>query len=315
MLVRSARPGDLAQLEALRLRMSYPGSHFYDEETFYQTALQRLRDCLPRLDELQDWRVLVLEDEEVARGYLLFVVDHQHGVTQQLEAHLLDYAVFDFEALQTLTARARKIVNAFENEVLVVEVAATDQRRQLWFYRCGFRPEQQRVVKRIPRGHRGASSPDYRLRPARAEDMPFILEIHSANSQVYLPAGRRVDPDEVELRYQLTYLAMDLDSSGASRYLIMEEVASGSPAGYVFIKEGPVYGGEPSFYIYDAAIAPAFAGRGLSRYLRGAAETLAGEKGALVYGDGSLATPVIASWHQQMGYAVDSLVFALSCGC
>ena len=34
------------ELERLRLAMKYPGTLFYDEEAWYRTALERLRECL-----------------------------------------------------------------------------------------------------------------------------------------------------------------------------------------------------------------------------------------------------------------------------
>ena len=310
MEIRLARPEDLPELERLKRAMSYPGSIFFDEQSYFARALDRLRDCLPRMAELPDWRVLVLLEEGRPSGYLLFVVDDEHGVTHQMQALLLDFAVFSFEGLSALITRARKIVSAFENEYLVAELPPADKRLQLWFYRCGFRAEQTRVVKRLARGHQGVSSPDYHMRKAGPEDLSFILEVHSAYSAVYRPAGRDVDLADMEFRFQMTYLALDFDSS---LYFIMEEASTGRPVGYLFLQEGPVYGTEKSFYVYDVAVASAFAGQGLSLYLKGAAETLAGKEGALLYGDGSLATPVLSSWHAQMGYVVDSVRFGLDC--
>lgn len=311
--VRRAQPADIPALEALKRAAGYPGSVFYDEESYYRVALQRLEDYLARVEELPDWRLLVLEKDGKPAGYLLFMVDDEHGVTHQLQAIIVDYAVFSFDDLSALVARARTIVAAFENEYLLAELPATDKRRQLWFYRCGFRPEQHRAARRFPRGHRGATSPDYRIRPARPEDLPFILEVHSAYSQAYLPAGRDIDLETLELRYQLTYLALDLDGADGSLYFILEEASSGAAAGYLFIRQGPVFGTTPSYYVYDVAVAPAFAGRALSLYLIGHAETVAGQEGAILYGDGSLGTPLIASWHAQMGYTVDTVRFALDC--
>ena len=313
MTVRRARPEDLPELERLKRAMTYPGSLFLDEERYYQSALDRLQDCLPRMDDLPDWRVLVLVEGERLSGYLVFVVDDEHTVTHQLQTVILDFAVFSFEGLSALVARARKIVAAFENEYLLVELAPSEQRLQLWFYRCGFRSEQNRVVKRIPRGTQGASSPLYRIRKASSADLPFILEVHSAYSSAYRPAGRDTDLEQLELRYQLAYLGLDFEGPSGSLYVILEEVSSGLPAGYLFIQEGPIYGQERSFYIYDVAIAPGFSGRGLSLYLKTAAETLVGQEGGLLYGDGSLALPQIASWHAQLGYRIDSVRFALDC--
>ena len=311
--VRRAEPDDLAKLEALKLAMSYPDSLFHDEESYYQTAVQRLRDYLAAPDELPDWRLLLLENEQGPAGYLLFTVDHEHGVTQQLQAVVIDFAVFSFEDLESLTQRARRIVTAFENEYLVTQLPAGERRLQLWFYRCGFRAEQQRVARLIPRGHQGPSSSAFRLRPVETGDLPFLVEVHSAYAPVYLPAGRQVDPAEVELHYQMTYLALDLSGADGSHYLILEEVSSGRSAGYLLLKKGPDFGPTPSFYVYDVAIAPEFAGRGLSLYLKGAAETLTGRQGGLLYGDGSRGTPALASWHEKLGYPVDSVLFALKC--
>lgn len=312
MRVRSARPEDLPELERLKLAMGYPGSVFFDEATYFQTALCRLRDYVTAMQERPDWRLLVLVENGRPGGYLLFVLDDEHGVTHELQAHVLDFAVFSFEGLSTLVARARKIVSAVDNLYLLVDLAPKDKKLQLWFYRCGFRGEQQRVARRIPRGHHGLASPTYRIRSARTEDLPFIVEIHSLYSPAYRPAGRDVDLETLDLRYQLTYLALDLGAEG-SFYLLMEEVSSGLPVGYVFLQEGAVFGGEKSLYVYDVAVAPAFANRGLSVYLRGAAETVAGQEGAILYGDGSLALPSLASWHAQMGYEVESTRFALDC--
>lgn len=313
MQVRKARLEDLPELERLKLAMSYPESVFHDKESYYQLAIERLNQYFTRPEELADWRLLVLLEEGKPLGYLLFVLDDEHGVTHQLQSLILDFAVFSFEGLSALVARARKTVTAFENEYLVTELPPADKRLQLWFFRCGFRAEQNRAARRFPRGHKGASSPDYRIRKARPEDLSFILEVHAAYPAAYLPAGRDVDLETVEFRYQLLYAGFDLTSSSGSLYFILEEVSSALPAGYLILHEGPVLGTVKSFYVYDVAVAPAFAGRGLSLYLIGFAETLAGQEGSILYGDGSLGTRVIASWHAQMGYVVDSIRFALDC--
>lgn len=311
--VRKAAPADLPKLEALKMATDYPGSLFLDEEEYYELALRRLRIFLKSPEELPDWRLLVLLHEGEPSGYLFFEVDIEHGVTHQLEAHILDYAVSSFDALNALMTRTRKIVVAFENEYMVSDLPAQDKRIQLWFYRCGFRAEQTRVVKRLRRGHQGVSSTAYRLRAAVPDDLNFVLEVHSAYSHAYLPGGRDMDLGDLEMRYQLIYLSLDLDGSDGSQYLIMEEVMSGARVGYIFLQPGPVYGKTASHYVYDTAIAPAFAGRGLSQYLKGGAETLVGQEGGLLYGDGSLGTPVLASWHAQMGYTVDTIRFANDC--
>lgn len=311
--VRKARLTDLPQLQALRRKRSYTGSVLYDEEQFYQGALDQLKECLPRLEELADWRLFVLEKNRELLGYVLFTVDEEHGVTHQLQARLLDFAVFSFDDLSTLIERSVKIVAAFENEYMVVDLLASDRRTQLWFYRCGFRAEQQRSAKLVPRGFQGASSPAYRVRQARPDDLPGILEVHSAYTPSYLPAGRDTDLETVEFRYQLTYLGLDLDASDGSVYLMLEEVETGALAGYVFLKQGLTFGQTPSYYMYDIAVAPDFANRGLSKYLVGAAESVTGKEGGFLYGDGSLNTPVIASWHKQMGAVHDSTLYGLDC--
>lgn len=311
--VRRAEPSDLGKLEALRSSMAYPGSLLHDEESFFGDALQRLREYLSSPEDYPDWRVLLLEDEDEATGYLLFVVDQKHGVTHQLQARLLDYAVFSFEALSALVERARKVVAAFENDYLVVDLPAQDRRLQLWFYRCGFRAEQQRSVKRIERGHQGASTPAFLVRAAGPDDLPLLLEIHAAYTPAYLPAGRDTDLETLEFGYQMTYLALDLEGADGSSYLVLEESGSGALAGYVFLKPGLVFGQTRSYYMYDIAVAPAFAGRGLSKYLVGAAETLTGREGGFLYGDGSFNSPVIANWHKHMGAVHDSTLFALDC--
>lgn len=288
--------------------MPYPGSLFLDEAAYLDRALLRLRDTLPRLSELPDVRILVLQADGGLVGYLLFVVDDEHGVTHQMQAVILDFAVFRFEALSKLLSRARKTVAAFENEFMVVDLAAADKRTQIWFYRCGFRPEQTRVVKLFARGTCGLSSPDFPVRPVRADDLPFIMEVHAAYSRAYRPAGRHVDLRELELHYQMAYLNLDLSSP---YYFILEEAASSRRAGYLLLHEGPPVASKRSFYVYDVAIAPEFSGRGLSVYLQGAAEQVAGREGGFIYGDGSLDSASIASWHSQMGYPVDTIRFGL----
>ena len=311
--VRKARETDLPRLEALRKEVNYPGSVLYDEEAFYRNPLQQVREYLSRISELPDHRLLVLEGAEGVSGYILFAVDEEHGITHQLQGRLLDFAVFSFDDLSLLIDRAAKIVSAFENEYLVVDLLASDKRQQLWFYRCGFRAELQRSVKRIERGYKGSQSPEYLVRTARTEDLPAILEVHSAYTHCYIPPGRDVDAENIAFRYQLTYLAMDISGSDGSKYLVLEERTSGTLAGYVFLKPGLVINEVSSYYMYDIAVAPAFAGKGLSEYLVGAAETATGEEGGFLYGDGSLSTPVIASWHAQMGAVHDSTLFALDC--
>jgi GNAT superfamily N-acetyltransferase len=310
MEVRLGRPEDYPELERLKLAMGYPGSILLDQESYYQRGLYYLKECLTNRDDYSDWRVLLLTEQGRPTGYLLMAVDDEHTVTHQLQALIVDYAVFSYDGLAALIKRARKTVTAYENEYLVIELPPSDQRLQLWFYRCGFRAEQTRVAKYIPKGHRGISSPLYRLRRAQADDLPFILELHSSYSASYRPAGRQVELAEIEFRFQLAYLALDFKNS---LYFILEEVSSTAPAGYLFLKPGPTYGTSPSYYVYDVAIAPAFAGRGLSIYLKGAAENIAGEYGAFLYGDGSLATPLISSWHEQLGYQIDTIRFALNC--
>lgn len=284
--------------------MSYPGSIVYDEKSWYLRGVDLVTDALAGSQERQDWRLFVLIEEHKPSGYFLLVADDEHGVTHELQTLLVDYAVFSYDALERLTQRASKYAAAYENDYLLAELPPEDKRLQLWFYRCGFRPEQQRVVRRIPRGYQGLSSPAYPIRQARDEDRAFILKVHAAYSKAYLPAGRPIDLATVELHYQLLYAAMDFESG---HNFVLEEASSGRPAGYFFIRENP----DKSYYVYDVAIAPEFAGRGLSRYMVGHAESLAGREGGLLYGDGSLGSPALASWHAQVGYAVDSVRFAL----
>ena len=309
--IRLAQPTDLPKLEALRRQRAYSETLVHSPDSFTQSGLELLREYLGHQDELEDWKMLVLTEEDEPQGYFLFVVDNEHGVTHQLQGVILDYAVFSFEHLEALVSRTRKVVQAFENQYLVLHLPASDKRQQLWFYRCGFRAEQHRAMRRFPRDHQGPSSPAFRTRPAGGADLPFILEVHARNSRSYLPAGREVDMDALEMRYQLFYLTLDLCGDDGSHYLIMEEIASGAPVGYIFIQPGPVCAG--SLYIYDVAVAPAFANRGLSRYLIGVAETLAAQQGALLYGDATLGTPALASWHAVMGYTVDSYLYSLDC--
>lgn len=290
--------------------MPYPGSLLLQEDAYLEFALARLRDALPRLGELPDVRVLLLMEEDQAKGYLFLEVDDLHGVTQQLQGVLLDFAVFGFEGLARLVARARKIVAAFENEYLVVDLAAQDQRTQLWFYRCGFRGEQTRVVKFVDRGWRGSSSPQFPIRQARPEDLPFILEVHAAFSKAYPPAGREVDLAELESAYQISYLQLDLNEPF---YFVMEEAETLKRVGYMLLQAKDVVAGRKTFYVYDVAIAPEFSGRGLSVFFQARAEEVAGVDGGFVYGDGSLGVSSLGSWHTQMGYAVETIRYALDC--
>lgn len=313
MKVRRAVPADLPRLEELRRKMSYPKSLFLDEASFYQQGLLLLREFLSQPDEFPDMRLMVLDDNGVLRGFLQYVVDQEHGVTQQRQTRLLNYAILNFDDLQTLITRTARIVTAFENEYLIVDLPACDKRLQMWFYRCGFRAEQQRVAKRIPQGFVGIASPNFRFRAAKTEDLPFILEVHSAYCKAYLPAGRDTDLEALKVRYQLIYLHLDFSGSDGSVYYIMEETSSQASVGYLFIRKGPLYGTTPSYYIYDVAIVPDYVGRGLSLFMAGVAETLAGRNGAIIYGDGSLGTPLLASWHEQMGYIVDTVQFSLDC--
>lgn len=310
MKVRSARAEDLPELERLRRAMPYPGSLFLDQAAYLERALERLRDALPRLQDLPDVRVLLLTDDGLAVGYFFLVVDDEHGVTHQLQAVLLDFAVFSFEGLAKLLARARKIVSAFENEYLVVDLPAQDQRTQLWFYRCGFRAEQTRVVKYIERGRPALTSPEYPVRQARPEDLDFILEVHAAFTRAYRPAGREVDLQALESSWQMTYINLDLTNP---LYFVIEEASSGRRAGYLLLQSGEPVAGARTIYVYDVAIAPDFSGRGLSKYLQARAEAVAAEEGGFVYGDGSLEVASLASWHAQMGYPVDTYRFALDC--
>ena len=310
MKVRLAKAEDLPELERLRRVVPYPGSQFLNERDYLERALGRLRDALPRLGQLPDVRVLLLTQEGAASGYLFLTVDEEHGVTHQIQAELLDFAVFNFEALAKLTARARKIVRAFENEYLVVDLAAGDQRTQLWFYRCGFRGEQSRVVKYIEKGQTSRLPPDFPIRLAGPDDLFFILEVHAAYTHAYRPAGREVDLAALESSFQMTYLMLELPNP---LYFVMEEAASGKRAGYLLLKPGETVAGSKTFYVYDVAIAPEFSGRGLSRYLQAKAENVAAEEGGFVYGDGSLEVAALGSWHGQMGYPVDTIRFGLDC--
>lgn len=310
MKVRTARPEDLPELLRLRREMSYPGSLFLGESAYLERALERLQHALPRLSELPDVRVLVLLEDDRPSGYFFLTVDDHHGVTQQLQGVLLDFAVFRFDGLAKLVTRARKMVRAFENEYLVVDLAAQDQRTQVWFYRCGFRGEQTRVVKFVERGWRGRSSPQYPIRPARPDDLPFLLEVHAAFTRAYRPAGREVDLEALEAAFQMNYLLLDLNSP---LYFVMEEASTGRRVGYLLLQAGEPVDGHKTFYVYDVAIAPEYSGRGLSVFLQARAEQVAGLEGGFVYGDGTLEMTSLSSWHAQMGYPVDTIRFALDC--
>ena len=298
--MRLAQPDDYPQLERLRRARGYFPSVFFDEDQFCHHGLKLLSEVTP------DRRLVVALQQDRVVGDLLLELNDEHGVTHQLQTLVLDFAVSSFDGLKALVNKSVKIAAAYDNEFLLTDLPAGDQRSQLWFYRCGFRGEQNRAALRFPPGHRGPSSPDYRLRQASSDDLPFILETHAAYTSAYVPGSRQVDLAEVEFRYQLTYLTLDLTT-----VFVLEEMATGQLVGYMVVQPGPPARGEPSFYLYDVAVSPRFSGRGLSRYLIGAAESIAGQRGGVLYGDGSLGTRTIASWHAQMGYVVDTIRFAL----
>ena len=166
------------------------------------------------------------------------------------------------------------------------------------------------MVKYIECGRPAVFSPEYPVRPTRADDLFFILEVHASFTRAYPPAGRLVDLQALEAGFQLTYLHLDLTTPS---YFVIEEAASGKRAGYLLINPSDLVAGARTFYVYDVAIAPEFSGRGLSRFLQAAAESVAAVEGGFVYGDGSLESPALASWHAQMGYSVDTIRFGLPC--
>lgn len=307
LVVRPARPQDLPDAERLCSVRVLHDSHFMNVDRFRAYTLEHLRNNFARLEDAQnEGRILVAERDGTVVAYVVLMLRTKETITLEMQTLVFDCCVFDFESLAAFLPEMQQIARNAGDTYLVAHLQQAARREQIWFYRLGFRPEQNRVVKHIPKGTVGASSAAYRVRRARKNEHLFIIRVNAEYSALYRPAGRDTDLQVVRTSFFGAYVNLDL-AEKSMHYLILEERATKLPAGYIILVEHDMPAGVgPAFYTYDVAVAPEFAGRGLSLYLCGAAETLVGKQGGLIFGDTSLDNKAAVNGDKYLGFHIDS---------
>jgi hypothetical protein len=312
--VRLYQPNDYPEILRLSRETTYYDSMFMSKDTLRQNALKLLSEVLPHIGQLPNLKLHVVENEGQLVGYMALGFKTVESITKQLQTEVLDLAASSFEALATLIEEARRLTREAAHEYLVVQLQAADQRMQLWFYRLGFRAELNRVVKRIADGFQGEVSPRYVARPAVQIDHFFIVRVNAVFSGSYRPAGRDTDLEIVRMGFLSVYTGIKL-TEPPWHCIILEDLVKGAQAGYVMLNEQALpNSGCKGFYTYDTAAAPEYAGRGLSLYLAGAAESEVGRcGGGLLYGDTSVDSLKVVNGDVRLGYTVDSKRFGCDC--
>jgi ribosomal protein S18 acetylase RimI-like enzyme len=307
LLVRPARPQDLPAAQALCARRVLHDSLFMNAERFRAYTLEHLSNNFARLEAAhEEGRILVAERDGEVVAYVVLLLRTKETITLEMQTLIFDCCVFEFEALAAFLPSMQEIGKNAGDRYLVAHLQQAAKREQLWFYRLGFRPEQNRVVKHIAQGTVGPSHAAYRVRRARKNEHLFIIRVNAEYSALYRPAGRDTDLQTVRTSFFGAYVSLDL-AEPSMHYLILEERATKLPAGYIILVEHEMPPGVgPAFYTYDVAVAPEFAGRGLSLYLCGAAETLVGKRGGLIFGDTSLDNKAAVNGDKYLGFHIDS---------
>ncbi|MBT9584968.1 GNAT family N-acetyltransferase [bacterium] len=311
--VRCAAPEDFAQIEKLCLAKTfYESAFFRGIEPLREFMVSNLRDNLALAGKAAGGQCLVALREGQLVGYAVLMFHTQESITQQLQTLLHDFVAPNFEVLNALMTEARRLTVEVEDEYLVAHLQPQDQKQQIWFYRLGFRPELNRVVKRIAAGHKGPSSERYRARSARKSEHMFIVRVNAEYSGLYRPAGRDTDLQAIQAGFMGCYFNLNMADKG-THYVILEEAESRRPAGYIILIEHQLPM-DQGVYTYDVAVAPEFAGRGLSLYLCGAAETLLGQAGGgVIFGATSLDNRGAVNGDRQLGFVIDSRRWGLDC--
>ncbi len=301
--------GALEQLS--RERPAYPSAFLSPPALvdFFVQGIGQALEADPK--EVEVW--LALREQKLV-GYLLLILRTKESITEQLQTQVQDYIAPDFEVMQALLDEAAQSARRVQAEYLVIHLSSAAHREKLWCYRLGFRAELNRVVKSIAAGHSGSVSPQYLARPARANEHLFLLRVNAEYSWAYRPAGRDTDLQAISAGFLDCYINLKLDAPGM-HFIILEEVQSRRQAGYIILIEyelPPDHGPRLAYYTYDVAVAPEFAGRGLSLYLCGAAESVLGQRGGgLLFGDTSLSNVAAVNGDRQLGFQIDSQRFGL----
>jgi histone H3/H4/GNAT superfamily N-acetyltransferase len=311
--VGCAAPEEFLEVEALcRGKTFFESAFFQGLEPLREFMLANLRQNLSMVGRDPGGTCLVARQQGRLVGYMVLMFHTQESITQEFQTLVHDFAAPNFEVLQALVLEARRRTVETEDAFLVAHLQPQAQKEQIWFYRLGFRPELNRVVKRIAPGYRGPSSPRYRARAARKMEHMFIVRVNAEYSGLYRPAGRDTDLQAIRAGFLGCYFNLNMADKG-THYVILEEVESRRPAGYIILVEHQLPM-DQGVYTYDVAVAPEFAGRGLSLYLCGAAETLLGQAGGgLIFGDTSLDNLGAVNGDRQLGFGIDSRRWGLDC--
>ena len=299
-MIRRARAKDYPKIRELCAQKIYYDSLLLPKAELKEFTLQQLRDNFSKHKDT------ILVNEELT-AYLVLLPKTRETITQEMQTLIFDYAIPDFVTLEAFLPHVREIARQAGDSYMVVHLQEQLKKEQIWFYRLGFRPELNRVVKPIPAGHRGPASPRYRARPARQHEHMFLVRVNAEYSAAYRPAGRDTDLQTIKANFLGAYVNLNLADQGF-KYIILEELETGRAAGYIILIEHELPITKTlAYYTYDVAVAPEFAGRGLSLYLCGAAETVLGEQGGgLIFGDTSLDNRAAVNGDRYLGFVVDS---------
>lgn len=305
--IRRAEEADFPEVERLCAQKPYWDSLFLSATELREFTLTHLRQNFERLRGNREAVLLVADREQELMGYMLLFLRTRETITQEWQTLIFDTAVPDYATLEEFLPVARRWARRARDSYLVVHLQEENRREQIWYYRLGFRPELNRVVKPVAPGFTGPTHPHYLVRKARNHEHLFIVRVNAEYSALYRPAGRDTDLQTVRKSFLGAYVNLNLQDQGM-HYLILEERQTRLPAGYIILVEHelPMNKGL-AYYTYDVAVAPEFAGRGLSLYLCGAAETLVGDRGGgLLFGDTSLDNRAAVNGDRQLGFQIDS---------
>ncbi|MFN8611429.1 MAG: hypothetical protein U0931_28040 [Vulcanimicrobiota bacterium] len=266
MILRRARSEDcdwFCGLAAGKSFPTHPHTGVPGEERAGQLA-RRYREGWHQLLDQPEMLVLVSQQPD---GYAVLFRGDRDSLTQDRQSILWDWAG---ELKPFLPVLLKQTAAAGDHYL----VARAQPGQEETFLELGFLPESRRLLAPVL-GKPNRSQ--FTIRPATAQDVFFIANLHSQGSHFYVPAHRQVDREEMISRTMTIYLGLDFgpESPVWGRVICWRD----RPSGYVLYKLGMRIEetGAAAAYLYDINLLPEFWGRlGARILLRQAMLDLAG---------------------------------------
>ncbi len=271
-------------MDFLRQKTSFPLYIGFESPDIVRKVVARnIRANKKAFDNSDEHPLLMAYRKETDEplGYLMLILGLEESITDEVESLILDYHVKECPdrgmIINMLLEEAERLSSQARCKYITHDLVLQLREEEQHFQNRGYRVDLNRIVKRIGTyTFDGPYQKQIKVRPARPNDLFFILNLNAENSSFLIPANRQVDCERIKKSFFETYADVDFAGDPFFRVLISEDIEKKKPAGYIMIKLDVVdlVSVKPIAYIYDISVVQKYWGKFVGQRLVKEAENM-----------------------------------------